>query len=71
MSITDDLLANNERYAETFHGPLPLLPSAHLAVVACMDCPDERSTPSSASRTARRTSSATPAASSPTTRSAR
>ena len=37
MSITDDLLANNERYAETFHGPLPLLPSAHLAVVACMD----------------------------------
>ena len=37
MSITDDLLANNERYAESFHGPLPLLPSAHLAVVACMD----------------------------------
>ena len=37
MSITDDLLANNERYAESFHGPLPLVPSAHLAVVACMD----------------------------------
>ena len=37
MSITDDLLANNERYAESFHGPLPLTPSAHLAVVACMD----------------------------------
>ena len=37
MSVTDGLLANNERYAESFHGPLPLLPSAHLAVVACMD----------------------------------
>ena len=37
MSITDDLLANNERYAESFHGSLPLVPSAHLAVVACMD----------------------------------
>ena len=37
MSVTDELLANNERYAEAFHGPLPLPPSAHLAVVACMD----------------------------------
>jgi|SRR5271166_1210780 len=37
MSVIDDLLANNERYAESFHGSLPLLPSAHLAVVACMD----------------------------------
>jgi carbonic anhydrase len=37
MSVTDDLLARNERYAESFHGPLPLPPSAHLAVVACMD----------------------------------
>ena len=37
MSVTDDLLANNERYAESFQGPLPLPPSAHLAVVACMD----------------------------------
>jgi carbonic anhydrase len=37
MSITDDLLANNERYTESFQGPLPLPPSAHLAVVACMD----------------------------------
>ena len=37
MSVTDDLLASNERYAESFHGPLPLVPSAHLAVVACMD----------------------------------
>jgi carbonic anhydrase len=37
MSVTDDLLANNERYAESFNGPLPLPPAAHLAVVACMD----------------------------------
>jgi carbonic anhydrase len=37
MSVTDELLANNERYAEAFNGPLPLPPSAHLAVVACMD----------------------------------
>jgi carbonic anhydrase len=37
MSVTDELLANNERYAEAFHGLLPLPPSAHLAVVACMD----------------------------------
>ena len=37
MSFTDDLLGNNARYAESFHGPLPLVPSAHLAVVACMD----------------------------------
>src|SRR6202000_3264379 len=37
MSFTDDLLANNERYAASFNGPLPLPPAAHLAVVACMD----------------------------------
>ena len=37
MSVTDDLLANNERYAASFNGPLPLPPAAHLAVVACMD----------------------------------
>ena len=37
MSVTDDLLANNERYAAGFHGPLPMPPSARLAVVACMD----------------------------------
>ncbi|MEU9559941.1 beta-class carbonic anhydrase [Streptomyces fumanus] len=37
MSVTDDLLANNARYAETFSGPLPLPPSRQLAVVACMD----------------------------------
>ncbi|MGZ8750828.1 MAG: beta-class carbonic anhydrase [Pseudonocardia sp.] len=37
MSVTDELLANNSRYAETFAGPLPLPPSKHVAVVACMD----------------------------------
>ena len=37
MTATDELLANNDRYAESFAGPLPLPPSRHLAVVACMD----------------------------------
>jgi carbonic anhydrase len=37
MSATDDYLANNARYAESFSGPLPLPPSRHVAVVACMD----------------------------------
>ena len=37
MSVTDDLLANNARYAETFSGPLPMPPGKHVAVVACMD----------------------------------
>jgi carbonic anhydrase len=37
MSVTDEYLANNERYAETFSGPLPLPPSRQVAVVACMD----------------------------------
>ena len=37
MSVTDELLANNARYAETFSGPLPLPPSRQLAVLACMD----------------------------------
>jgi carbonic anhydrase len=37
MSVTDELLANNARYAETFSGPLPLPPAKHIAVVACMD----------------------------------
>ena len=37
MSVIDDLLANNERYARSYQGPLPLLPSGHLAVIACMD----------------------------------
>jgi carbonic anhydrase len=37
MSVTDELLKNNEAYASTFTGPLPLPPSKHVAVVACMD----------------------------------
>lgn len=37
MSVTDDLLANNARYAESFSGPLPMPPGKHVAVVACMD----------------------------------
>jgi len=38
MSVTDDLLRNNEAYAEAFDkGDLPLPPAKNLAVVACMD----------------------------------
>src|SRR3954453_3886369 len=37
MSVTDDLLQHNTRYAEGFSGPLPLPPARHIAVVACMD----------------------------------
>jgi carbonic anhydrase len=37
MSATDELLANNARYAEQFAGPLPLPPARGVAVVACMD----------------------------------
>jgi carbonic anhydrase len=37
MSVTDELLENNQRYAESFRGPLPMPPARHLAVVACMD----------------------------------
>src|ERR1700710_2808757 len=38
MSVTDELLANAERYAGTFDkGDLPLPPARHVAVVACMD----------------------------------
>jgi carbonic anhydrase len=37
MSVTDELLANNRRYAETFEGPLPLPPARGVAVIACMD----------------------------------
>jgi carbonic anhydrase len=36
-TVTDELLANNARYAETFSGPLPLPPAKQVAVVACMD----------------------------------
>jgi carbonic anhydrase len=37
MSATEECLDSNARYAQTFSGPLPMPPSAHLAVVACMD----------------------------------
>ncbi|MER0241596.1 carbonic anhydrase [Streptomyces sp. HSW2009] len=37
MSVTDEYLTNNATYAATFSGPLPLPPSRHVAVVACMD----------------------------------
>jgi carbonic anhydrase len=38
MSVTDDLLRNNEAYAESFEkGGLPLPPAKGVAVVACMD----------------------------------
>jgi carbonic anhydrase len=37
VSVTDELLENNQRYAESFHGPLPMPPARHLAVLACMD----------------------------------
>ena len=37
MTATDEYLQRNAAYAEQFSGPLPLPPSAHLAVVACMD----------------------------------
>ena len=37
MSATDELLANNDRYAAAFGEGRPLPPSRHLAVVACMD----------------------------------
>ncbi len=38
MSVTDELLQNNEAYAESFDkGDLPLPPAKGVAVVACMD----------------------------------
>ena len=38
MSVTDDLLRNNEAYAKSFEkGDLPLPPAKGVAVVACMD----------------------------------
>ena len=38
MSVTDELLKNNETYARSFDkGNLPLPPSKKLAVLACMD----------------------------------
>jgi carbonic anhydrase len=38
MSVTDELLKNAERYAQSFDkGDLPLPPAKKVAVVACMD----------------------------------
>jgi hypothetical protein len=37
MSVTDEYLENNRRYAATFTGPLPLPPSRHVAVVPHTD----------------------------------
>jgi carbonic anhydrase len=38
MSVTDELLDNAQRYAETFDkGDLPLPPARRVAVLACMD----------------------------------
>ncbi len=37
MTVTDEYLARNARYAETFTGPLPMPPAKGVAVVACMD----------------------------------
>jgi carbonic anhydrase len=37
MTVTDELLTNNARYAKSFSGPLPLPPAKHIAVLACMD----------------------------------
>jgi carbonic anhydrase len=37
MTVTDELLANNDAYAAVFGGLLPLPPARQLAVVACMD----------------------------------
>jgi carbonic anhydrase len=38
MSVTDELLQNNERYAEAFDkGDLPMPPGKNIAVVTCMD----------------------------------
>lgn len=37
MSAIDDLVKNNERYAESFTGPAQGRPTRGVAVVACMD----------------------------------
>ncbi len=38
MSVTDELLANNDKYAANFDkGDLPMPPGKNVAVVACMD----------------------------------
>lgn len=37
MTITDQYLENNKKYAANFQGPLPLPPKNQIAVLACMD----------------------------------
>jgi len=38
MSVTDELVRNNDTYARSFKkGDLPLPPAKHVAVLACMD----------------------------------
>ena len=37
MSLTDELLENNKKYAAGFTGPFPLPPAKQVAVLACMD----------------------------------
>ena len=37
MSVTDQYLENNKKYAANFQGPLPLPPMSQIAVLACMD----------------------------------
>jgi len=36
-TATEEFLHNNRKYAAGFSGPLPMPPSRHVAVVACMD----------------------------------
>jgi carbonic anhydrase len=37
VTVTDEYLAHNAEYASSFTGPLPMPPSTHVAIVACMD----------------------------------
>src|SRR5438128_6186671 len=38
MSVTDELVRNNDSYVSSFKkGDLPLPPAKHVAVIACMD----------------------------------
>ncbi len=38
MSVTDELLENNDKYAKSFEkGELPISPAKRVAIVACMD----------------------------------
>ena len=48
MSVTDELLANNARYAESFSGPLPLPPARSTSPSSPAWTPGSTSTASSA-----------------------